>query len=78
MDADGRVPSYRLQLHEHPSSQDEPLACISTRIWSVPFSQTDGTIRRSHRKHRPRLVYYFFNRTNQISSGLNIARAASL
>ena len=32
--------SYRpLQLHEHARTQAEPLACISARIWSVPFSR---------------------------------------
>ena len=32
----GRVPYYPLQLHQHPRAQAESLACISTRIWSVP------------------------------------------
>ena len=32
----GRVPYHPLQLHEHPRAQAEPLACISTRILSVP------------------------------------------
>ena len=33
----GRVPYHPLQLHEHPRAQAEPLACISTRIWLVPY-----------------------------------------
>ena len=33
----GRVPYHPLQLHEHPRAQAEPLACISTRILSVPW-----------------------------------------
>ena len=33
----GRVPYHPLQLHEHPRAQAEPLACISTRILSVPL-----------------------------------------
>ncbi len=31
-----RVPDRPLQLHEHPRPPTVALACISTRIWSVP------------------------------------------
>ena len=32
-----RVPDRPLQLHEHPRPPTVALACISTRIWSVPL-----------------------------------------
>ena len=32
-----RVPESPLQLHDHPRSPASALACISTRIWSVPL-----------------------------------------
>ena len=35
--AHGRLPYDPLQLHEHPRAQAEPLACISSRIWSVTY-----------------------------------------
>ena len=34
----GGVPYHPLQLHEHPRARPEPLACISTRILSVPLA----------------------------------------
>ena len=36
-----RLPPDPLQLHERPRAQDARLACISARIWSVPY--TGGT-----------------------------------
>ena len=35
----GRIPYHALQLHELQRAQAEPLACISTRIVSVPSSE---------------------------------------
>ena len=66
----GRVPYHPLQLHEHPRAQAEPLACISTRILSVPWQGAGVGTGEANRHPLWRLVDCRDHRRRQLDLGL--------